>query len=223
MGQYPDGLRSPFIVNDPNDPYKGDYDEEYILTVSDWYHDNSITLMQNMLVTSNTRFLPPFPDSILVNEGQGARVNFVKGKTYRIRIISFAAFASAMVHFDSHTMSVISNDAAYIQKQEAYQVRVAPAQRYDVLISAIERDSGNFPFLVTLDINCDWTDSAAQLRWGLNYTGYLVMDALQPLTNVDVVDKWQLVDDAHFKPYNRAPAYPSYDKLIQLDFEFCFD
>jgi iron transport multicopper oxidase len=36
MGQYPDGLRGPFIVHDPHDPYHGDYDEEYILTISDW-------------------------------------------------------------------------------------------------------------------------------------------------------------------------------------------
>ncbi len=36
MGQYPDGLRGPFIVHDPNDPNKNSYDEEVILTVSDW-------------------------------------------------------------------------------------------------------------------------------------------------------------------------------------------
>lgn len=36
MGQYPDGLRGPLIVQDPNDPYKDEYDEEHILTVSDW-------------------------------------------------------------------------------------------------------------------------------------------------------------------------------------------
>lgn len=35
-GQYPDGLRGPLIVQDPNDPYTGKYDEEHILTVSDW-------------------------------------------------------------------------------------------------------------------------------------------------------------------------------------------
>lgn len=35
-GQYPDGLRGPLIVQDPNDPYKGRYDEEIVLTVSDW-------------------------------------------------------------------------------------------------------------------------------------------------------------------------------------------
>lgn len=36
MGQYPDGFRGPMIVHDPVDPYKGQYDEEVILTVSDW-------------------------------------------------------------------------------------------------------------------------------------------------------------------------------------------
>ncbi len=36
MGQYPDGLRGPFIVKDPYGPYQDDYDEEYILTISDW-------------------------------------------------------------------------------------------------------------------------------------------------------------------------------------------
>jgi iron transport multicopper oxidase len=39
MGQYPDGLRGPLIVHEPQgqDPFKGQYDEEVILTVSDWY------------------------------------------------------------------------------------------------------------------------------------------------------------------------------------------
>jgi iron transport multicopper oxidase len=35
LGQYPDGLRGPFIVNDPHDPYAGQYDEEIIMSVSD--------------------------------------------------------------------------------------------------------------------------------------------------------------------------------------------
>ena len=39
MGQYPDGLRGPLIIHDPNDPYAGKYDEERVLSVSDWYAD----------------------------------------------------------------------------------------------------------------------------------------------------------------------------------------
>jgi FtsP/CotA-like multicopper oxidase with cupredoxin domain len=72
-----------------------------------------------MLSASNTQFLPPFPDGLIVNEGQNANINFVKGKTYRIRLISFSAIASAMVHFDSHTMQVIMNDGSYIRQTQA--------------------------------------------------------------------------------------------------------
>ena len=36
MGQYPDGLRSPFIIRNPNEPYQ--YDEDITVTLSDWYH-----------------------------------------------------------------------------------------------------------------------------------------------------------------------------------------
>lgn len=176
-----------------------------------------------MLSPSNTNFSPPIPDSIIVNEGLGSRISFVKGKTYRIRMISFAAFAAAMIHFDSHTMRVIMNDAAYIKQQDAYMLRISPAQRYDFLIEAVDRDSGNYPFLVALDINRDWTNSSQEQIWAHNYTGYLVMDDSLPLDRVDVVSEWKPVDDSHFKPFDGGAAYDSYDTLIELDFEFCFD
>lgn len=35
-GQYTDGFRGPLIVHDPNSPYDRQYDEELVLTVSDW-------------------------------------------------------------------------------------------------------------------------------------------------------------------------------------------
>jgi iron transport multicopper oxidase len=37
MGQYPDGLRGPLIIHDPDDPYRDQYDGDIVLTVSDWY------------------------------------------------------------------------------------------------------------------------------------------------------------------------------------------
>ncbi len=222
MGQYPDGLPGPLIVHDPNDPYKGKYDEEVILTVSDWYHSQTIDLIRAMEVTTNQQFLPPFPDGIILNEGTGAKINFVKGKTYRIRVISFAAFASAMLHFDSHTMQVIMNDAAYIQQYEAYQLRITPAQRYDFLISAIDRDNYNFPFLASLDINRDFSNPDG-LVWPHNATGYLVLDPSQPTDRTDSVDSWRPVDDSHFQPLDGQCAYGPVTKTIQLDFQFCRD
>ncbi|KAK4235038.1 multicopper oxidase [Achaetomium macrosporum] len=219
MGQYPDGLRGPLIVHDPDDPYKDDYDEEYIMTVSD-----CTTAIQDMLVPTNTVFKPPIPDSLIVNEGQGLHINVTTGKTYRIRMINFAAFGSAMIHFNSHTMEIISADAINIKKKDAYHLRLAPAQRYDVLIGIDDRDNGNYPILVSLDLNRDWTNSTQKLAWNHNYTGYLVMDASQPLDLLDVVDKWNPVDDFRsLQPYDGASALGQYDRLILLDFKFCLD
>ncbi|KAK4201637.1 putative iron transport multicopper oxidase FET3 [Triangularia verruculosa] len=228
MGQYPDGLRGVFLIHDPNDPYAGAYDEEVILTVSDWYHNESLSMVRNMLQPSNTRFAPPIPDGMIINEGAGLNVNFTKGKKYRFRMISFAALASAMIHFDSHDINIIMNDGAYLQKEVKYQLRIATAQRYDFIIECIDRDNDNYPFLISLDVNRDWTNpDLGPLQWPHNYTGYLIMDYDKPNTKKDVVQKWKPADDSHFKPYDNETILggnnTNYDTLIKVDFKFCQD
>ncbi len=176
-----------------------------------------------MITTSNVQFLPPFPDGILVNEGKGADISWVAGKTYRIRFISFSAFASTMVHFNSHTMQVIMNDATYITEQSADQLRITPAQRYDVLVTASAEDQGNYPFLLALDINRDFkVDPPAQIQWNLNATGYLVTDPNGAFP-VDVVSVFSPVDDSTFQPLDSGVALGPVTQTIVLDFNFCRD
>ncbi|KAK4104209.1 multicopper oxidase like protein [Parathielavia hyrcaniae] len=222
MGQYPDGFRGPLIVHDPADPFKGLYDEEHIMSITDWYHNDSITLVRGMLTPSNTVFRPPFPDTILVNDGQGFEINVTKGKTYRFRIINYAAIAAAMVNFGNLTMGVITSDASYVKNEAVSQLRIAPAQRHDILVTVGDQDAGNYPVLVGLDMNRDWTNSSG-LSWQHNYTGHMVLDLSLPLLAAEPVDQWLPADDAFFKPYNDIAAYSPYDKLITLDFSFCLD
>ncbi|RNJ54585.1 hypothetical protein D7B24_009600 [Verticillium nonalfalfae] len=223
MGQYPDGLRGPMIIHDPNDPYVGQYDEEYILTLSDWYHEETINLVRAMLSPNNTQHRPPLPQAVLVNDGAGSHYPFAKGKTYRFRIISFAAFAGFMLHFDSHDMNVIMNDGAYVKKKLTYQLRVATAQRYDILVSCIDRDNRNYPFLVALDQNPDHTNADLPQSWPLNHTGQLIMFPEKPLRE-DVVNKWRPSDDSHFEsPDGPNSILPSPDQTIVIDFTTCFD
>lgn len=106
-----------------------------------------------MFNASNTRHIPPLPDSIVVNDGGSGEYAFEKGKTYRFRIISFAAIASFFIHFDSHDMEVISIDGEYTKETKTFMLRVAPAQRYDILVRSSERDNRNFPFLIAMDRN----------------------------------------------------------------------
>lgn len=250
-GQYVDGLRGPFIVHDPVDPYQGKYDEEVILTVSDWYvksalcrcrqcgapdtgagrlmracicryHTQQVYLARTMLASSNTNSRPPLPDSSIVNEGQPRNIDFVKGKTYRIRVISFSALASHMIHFDSHTMQVIMTDASYIQQSQASQIRIAPAQRYDILLSCTDLDYRNYPYLVSMDVNRDYTNNSVTNSWSANVTGYLMMNTSEPATAVDVVQKWTPVDDLTFPPYDQQAVFASPTQNIVLNFEFCW-
>lgn len=52
-GQYPDGLRGPLIVHDPENPYADQFDEELVLTLSDWYHDEMPGLISSFLSVTN--------------------------------------------------------------------------------------------------------------------------------------------------------------------------
>ncbi|TIC92791.1 Multicopper oxidase abr1 [Colletotrichum higginsianum] len=222
MGQYPDGMRGPMIIHDPNDPYAGKYDEEYILSMSDWYNQQAIPLVQKMFLPTNTRFTPPIPNGLVVNDGMGANFKFEKGKTYRIRMINYAALASFMVHFDSHDMNVIMSDAAYVKQKTTYMLRVAPAQRYDVLVKCIDRDNRNYGFLIAGDINRDFTNKQFAQSWPFNYTGQLVMFPDRPF-GTDVVKEWRPSDDAVFEPLGDAPILPKATKIFQFDWDFCLD
>ena len=48
-GQYPDGFRGPILIHDPASPYASQYDQELVLTLSDWYHKQMPELIPGFL------------------------------------------------------------------------------------------------------------------------------------------------------------------------------
>jgi iron transport multicopper oxidase len=215
-------LPGPIVVQDPADPYAGQYDAELVLTTSDWYHNTVPVLLQQLLSPSNTRFFPPLPNSLLINDFQNVTFQFTAGKTYKIDIISMAAFASTLLQFDSHTMRVIGVDGSYIQKHDAYQIRVAPAQRYTVLLNAQPTTRRNYAFLASLDQNRDYLNDPAP-AYPLNVTGYIVYDSTKPLPPPYVVNKWSIVNDFTFVALDNQALLGAPDVDITLDFTFCLD
>lgn len=194
----------------------------YGLLTDGRYHEDAITVVRKILSPTNVNFRPQIPNSMLLNEGTGAEYPFDKDRTYRFRIISFSAFASFMIHFDSHPMTVIANDAAYINSEEAYMLRLTPGQRYDVLIRGKASNNRNYPFLIGMDQNPDYANPDLPAVWNQNATGYLIMKP-DGERGIDVVQKWQPDDDASWQPYNLLPILPIANKVFQLDFRFCFD
>ncbi|CAG8726012.1 15009_t:CDS:2, partial [Dentiscutata heterogama] len=105
LAQYVDGVLGAIIVKDPDDPYQNDYDEEIVILLSDWYHNETFTLLSYYLSPAS-KGLEPRPDNGLINgrnnynckwapvsykciDNAGlSNFNFVPGKRYRLRIIN---------------------------------------------------------------------------------------------------------------------------------------
>ncbi|KAI1500861.1 Cupredoxin [Biscogniauxia marginata] len=228
MGQYPDGLRGPLIVHDPADPYLNDYDEDIILTVSDWYHSQTPALVQQMLQPNNTEFLPPHPNSITVNEGANGLIPVEAGKTYRIRIINFSALTAAFISFESLSMDVVMIDASYVRRQTVDQLRISASQRYDILVTPSGSDD-IYPYLLALDTNRDYTSEQESAAFHDNFTGALTIssddstsDAVTAIPTFSV-SAFQPFNDVQFQPYDNQPAYGPVTKHWVLNFDYCQD
>jgi iron transport multicopper oxidase len=103
-------LRGPLIVHDPNSPYAHQYDDELVLTFSDWYHDQMPGLINHYLSPEqNPDGAEPEPYSAVLNDVQDARLRVEPGKTYLVRIISMAAFAEVRTEV-KQSIARLAND-----------------------------------------------------------------------------------------------------------------
>lgn len=154
--QYIDGIRGPLIISDPIDPHLSLYDDDtQILEISDWYHNQSESMLQDFLSTKNPGGVEPIPDSGLINnlgtfdctlptygmtcnsyQPLFATTPFVPGRRYRIRLINTSGIANFNVSIDNHKMLVIEADGVSVQPVEVDRLEIATAQRYSVIVVA---------------------------------------------------------------------------------------
>ncbi|KAI4153763.1 MAG: hypothetical protein L6R39_001500 [Caloplaca ligustica] len=213
-GQYPDGLRGPLIITDPDSPYKDQYDEEIVLTLSDWYHDQMPGLLSRFISYANPTGAEPVPDTALMNETQNLSIDVEPGKTYMFRMINMAAFAAMYLWFEGHTMRIVEVDGIYTEAAEADMIYMTPAQRYSVLITTKDETSSNFAIVGSMDE--DLFDTVPETL-NPNVTGWLVYDKAAPLPPPALVDSFEPFDDFILVPYDRLPILDKVDHSIELD------
>jgi iron transport multicopper oxidase len=165
IGQYPDGLRAPFIIETKEAlPYI--YDEEIIVTLSDWYHDMMEVLMPQFFNIANPTGAEPIPDSNLINDVETFKISIEPGKTYLIRMINVGAFVGQYVWFEGHNFNIVEVDGVFTDPQEADMVYLGVAQRCSILLTAKDTADVNFPFVAAFDevlyslYSCALADSA---------------------------------------------------------------
>ncbi|KAJ2829009.1 ferroxidase fet3 [Coemansia erecta] len=146
-----DGLQTPLIVYDPNDPYQADC--EYLFAFEDWW-PLTIDELHPLLTDPNpTAGLFDQPPSVLIN---GANANltesieFEAGKTYRIRLVSMSTFPLFEFTIDNHDLQIIEVDGVLTKPYNTSVVRLAPAERVSVLVTAKESTTINYQYHVTM-------------------------------------------------------------------------
>lgn len=150
-GQYPDGLRAPFIVTDPEFPYANEVDEELVLSVSDWYHEEMQVWIPKFIGVANPTGAEPVPQAVLFNDTQNLTVSIQPGKTYLFRMVNIGAFAGQYIWFEGHNITIVEVDGVYTEKAEAESIYVAAAQRYSFLLTTKNDTSANFAFVTSMD------------------------------------------------------------------------
>ncbi|KAL0940862.1 iron transport multicopper oxidase fet3 precursor [Colletotrichum truncatum] len=212
--QYPDGLRGPLVVHDPNSPFKGQYDEEVVVTLSDWYHDQMADLIPQFMSKGNPTGAEPVPQAALMNDTQNLKVRVQPGKTYLFRMVNMAAFAGQYVWIEGHNISIVEVDGVYTEPAQASMIYIAAAQRCSFLVKTLNDTSSNFAMVGSMD-----TSLFDNLPPDLNYnvTGWLVYDDSKPTKPPVILDAFDPFDDMTLVPFDKQPLLPPPSKTVELD------
>ncbi|OAP56204.1 hypothetical protein AYL99_09383 [Fonsecaea erecta] len=213
-GQYPDGFRGPLIIHDPENPYADLYDEELVLTLSDWYHEQMPTLIKKFMSVTNPTGAEPVPQSALMNDTQNLQIHVQPGKTYFLRIINMAAFAAQYFWIEGHTFRIIEVDGVYHEPAEASMIYVTAAQRYGILLTTKNETDANYAIMGSMD-----QDLFDVVPEGLNenVTSFLVYDADKPLPKPKFIDEFEPFDDMELIPTDGEELLEDPDLVVQLD------
>ncbi|KAI9797329.1 MAG: hypothetical protein M1833_005508 [Piccolia ochrophora] len=212
-GQYPDGIRGALIVHDPDSPYKDDYDEELVLTLSDWYHDQMQDLIKAFISVTNPTGAEPVPNSALMNDTQNLQVPVQPGKTYLVRMVNMAAFAGFYLWFEDHSIRIVEVDGVYTEQAETDMIYFTAAQRYSFLLTTKDSSDANFAIVGSMDQDIF---DAVPPELNPNVTGWLVYDEKKELPEPALLEAFDPFDDFTLVPYDGQELYDKVDYSIEL-------
>ncbi|KAJ1957716.1 ferroxidase fet3 [Linderina pennispora] len=149
--QNSDGLRTPLIIDDPDEPYT--YDGEYLFAFEDW---STVTigelkpLMDDVNLTEFRKKPPPLTLVNGVSASYTPPMHFSPGKTYRIRLLAMQNMPMVEFSINQHTMDVIEVDGALTKRRPMQAIRVNPGQRVSVLVRAKQSLVSNYAYHISV-------------------------------------------------------------------------
>ncbi|KAG8747139.1 ferroxidase fet3 [Ceratobasidium sp. 414] len=213
-GQYVDGLRAPLVIHHRDtsgnslEAHRASYDEEVTVILGDWYHDEHSVNNAKFLSRWNPGGAEPVPESSLIyfsangtylpGFNENTTLNFVPGKTYRLRVVNTSAFAMFFFWIDGHDMRIIEVDGTDIAEAPTPLLTLTVAQRYSILVTARNDTSQNFAIHANMD--GDMFDVIPG-NLILNITSSITYSPNAPMTPEQTINDYDSMPwDTTFKP-----------------------
>jgi iron transport multicopper oxidase len=214
---YPDGYRQAFIVHDTESYFYDEYEEEFTITLSDWYHELSEGIAPDFLSVYNPTGAEPIPNAFLFNDTLNTKIPVKPNTTYLIRLINISAFVAQYFYIEGHTFRIVEIDGVYTEPAEADTLYIAVAQRYAVLLTTKNSTDQNYAIVTVADSQLlDTIPSDLHLNntnW-LEYNANAAFD--QAVMTVNDSSSLVPFDDITLVPYDRLPLYPDPDHQINV-------
>jgi iron transport multicopper oxidase len=224
MGQYPDGLWGVLIVRG-GEPFAGKYDGEFVMTLTDWYHQQMPVMLKQYQSSSNLRDNggdEPDPDLALINAAPNATFKVEPGKTYLFRIVCVGNFPGHGFIFDQHPARVVEVDGIWVDEYDVgdHQMRMTTGQRMSVLVTMKNSTEKNYAFFDTMDINMMFFNEGKNPPPGFNSnaTAWLVYNESASLPAPPVYQVFNFVDDLSYVPVDKQPVLEPVNHQIIIDF-----
>ncbi|KAK9327921.1 Cupredoxin [Lipomyces starkeyi] len=214
---YPDGYRQALIVHDKDAPFANDYEEEFTVTMSDWYHTLTEDIAPSYMSLYNPTGAEPIPNSFLFNDTLNVSIPVKPNTTYLLRLINIAAFVSQYFYIEDHTFKIVEIDGVYTEPTEADTLYIAVAQRYSILVTTKNTTDQNFPIVTVADtVLLDTIPSDLKLN-NTNWLEYS-KSAPYPQADIQVAQAQDLVpfDDITLVPSDGMPLLPEPDIQINV-------
>lgn len=213
-GQTGDGFRGVFIIDDEDIPFE--YDEEVVITVSEWYHQYSDELTANFLNLYNPTGAEPIPSNVLMNETTNFTWNVQPDTTYFVRFVNIGGFVSQYIYMEDHEFEVVEVDGVWVEPNVTDTLYITVAQRYGVLIRTKNTTDQNFAFMHGFDP--DMLDVIPP-ELQLNQTGTIVYDESNDNPGEYFVNDYNFLDDFYLQPIEllNNTLYDEPDVVVTVD------
>ncbi|QLQ80124.1 hypothetical protein HG537_0D01240 [Torulaspora globosa] len=215
-GQYEDGMRAAFIIDDgennENYPYK--YDEEVVLTIGEWYDRPVHDLNRAFLSLYNPSGAEPIPQNLILNDTRNLTWEVKPDTTYLLRLINIGGFVSQYFWIEDHELTVVEIDGVTVEKNTTEMLYVTSAQRYTVLLHTKNDTSKNYAIMQKFD---DTMLDKIPNNLELNATSTLSYNTDLGAASENRVDALEPLDDFYLVPYNKQEVYGDPDYVITVD------